>query len=115
MNVAAPRGRLAAEILDAAGKPVAPFTRANCLAVSTDSTRAQVSWKGADELSPLAGKPVRFRFWLSDGRLYAFWVSADQTGASRGFVAAGGPGFEGPRDTIGCRTGRSPASTTPGN
>jgi hypothetical protein len=36
-----------------------------------------------------------------NGRLYSFWVSPDASGASYGYVAAGGPGFTGPTDTVG--------------
>ena len=54
-----------------------------------------------DWFSRLAGQPVRFRFHLTNGRLYAFWVSPAATGASHGYVAAGGPGFLGPTDTLG--------------
>ena len=32
--------------------------------------------------------------------LYSFWVSASPHGESRGFVAAGGPGFRGIKDDI---------------
>jgi hypothetical protein len=32
---------------------------------------------------------VRFRFHLTRGSLYAFWVSPSTTGASRGYLAAG--------------------------
>ena len=52
-------------------------------------------------LAALAGEPVRFRFHLRNGSLYAFWVSPDQSGASHGYVSAGGPGFAGPTDTVG--------------
>ena len=68
---------------------------------AADSTLRQMVWQGADDLSALAGKPVRFRFHLKNGALYAFWVSPDQSGASHGYVAAGGPGFNGPTDTVG--------------
>jgi hypothetical protein len=43
----------------------------------------------------IAGRPVRIRFHLSNGSLYAFWVSSDPSGASNGYVAAGGPGYGG--------------------
>ena len=69
-----------------------------------DKTLAEVNGAGAADMSALAGKPVRFRFHLRNGSLYAFWVSADARGASNGYVAAGGPGFTGPKDTIGART-----------
>jgi hypothetical protein len=32
-------------------------------------------------------------FHLKNARLYAFWVSPDETGASGGHLAAGGPGL----------------------
>jgi hypothetical protein len=60
-----------------------------------------VGWRGAKDLAAIAGKPVRFRFHLTSGALYSFWVSRDESGASSGYVAAGGPGFTGPMDTVG--------------
>lgn len=101
VNVDCDGGELRAEVLDTDGKVVAPFSRANCIPVRTDKTLQAVRWMGADSLSALAGKPVRFRFHLTNGQLYAFWVSPDRSGASHGYVAAGGPGFTGPTDTVG--------------
>ena len=100
-NVDAAGGELRVEVLGADGKAIAPFTRANCAPIYYDSTLQPVKWKGADDLSSLAGKPVKFRFHLRRGKLYAFWVSPDPSGASHGYVAAGGPGFAGPMDTAG--------------
>jgi len=100
VNVEAPAGELRAEVVDGSGRPVAPFTRSNSTALAVDSTRAEVSWAGGD-LSSLAGKPVRFRFHLRNAKLYSFWVTPDASGASHGYVAAGGPGFSGPTDTVG--------------
>jgi hypothetical protein len=81
-------GELQVEILDT------PF-RAT---VTGDSTHQLIRWQGATDLSVLAGRPVKFRFQLTNGKLYSFWVSPDTTGISRGYVAAGGPGFTGPTD-----------------
>src|SRR5262249_19669432 len=101
VNVAAPAGELTAEVLDREGKVVMPFAHANCVPVTGDRTLLAVRWKETDDLAPLAGKPVRFRFRLRNGQLYAFWVSPDASGASHGYIAAGGPGFTGPIDTAG--------------
>ena len=101
VNADTAKGELRAEILDEAGKVIEPFTLANCHAVSADSTLAAVTWEGAGDLAPLRGKPVRFRFALRAGALYAFWVSRDATGRSDGYVAGGGPGFTGMTDTVG--------------
>ncbi|MBL9194614.1 MAG: hypothetical protein JNJ82_19830 [Opitutaceae bacterium] len=86
-------GELRVEVLDEQGKVVPPFTAENCLPVSADSTIQEVTWRGATDLKALAGKPVRFRFHLKNGALYAFWVSPEKSGASHGYVGAGGPGF----------------------
>lgn len=101
VNLAAPAGELRVEVLAADGSVIAPFTKTACVAVTGDSTIQPVTWRGANDLSALAGKPVRFRFHLRQGQLYAFWVSAQDSGASGGYVAAGGPGFGGSTDTAG--------------
>ena len=98
VNAAAQRGTLRVEVLDEHGRALAPFTAEQCLPVRSDLTKAPVRWKGAADLSALSGRTVRFRFRLKNGSLFAFWVSPDARGASYGYVAAGGPGFSGPRD-----------------
>lgn len=101
VNVDCPAGLLRAEVLDSENQPVPPFTKENCIPASVDSTLHRIAWKDAEDLSALAGKPVRFRFHLTHGRLYSFWVSRDASGASHGYVAAGGPGYTTPQDTTG--------------
>jgi hypothetical protein len=101
VNVDDPQGELRVEVLDRDGNVIAPFTRENCVPVSADSTLTQVVWKPGADLSKLAEQPVRFRFLLNGGSLYAFWVSRDESGRSDGYVAAGGPGYSGTVDTVG--------------
>ena len=108
VNLDAPGGELRAEVLDEAGKAIPPFTRGRCVPVRGDSTCQAVRWKPAADLGKLAGKAVRLRFHLRKGRLYAFWVSPEASGASLGYVAAGGPGFTGPTDTVGAKAGAAP-------
>jgi len=93
VNVDADAGEFRAELLDESGQVIAPFSRDNCVPISVDKTLQLVRWKDASDLSAVAGKPVKFRFYLTNGQLYAFWVSQDQSGASHGYVAAGGPGL----------------------
>ncbi len=106
VNADARGGELRVEVLDRQGRVIEPFSRASCAPIRRDSTRQAVTWEGASDLSSLAGRPVKFRFHLKNGRLYAFWVSPDPSGASHGYVAAGGPGFTGPTDTVGSATSR---------
>lgn len=98
VNTDARGGELRVEVLDEAGNVIAPFSRAACAPISGDGTRVPVRWaKGS--LAELAGTPVRFRFTLTRGSLFAFWVSPWPTGESRGYPAAGGPEFSGSTDT----------------
>ena len=101
VNLDAPQGELRVEVLDENGSPILPFTWVNCVPVRGDRTGAPVRWSGASDLSTVAGKKVRLRFHLTGGSVYAFWVSPDESGASHGYVAAGGPGFTSNRDTTG--------------
>jgi len=101
VNADCPRGELKVEVLDKDGKVIKPFALKNCEPVSNNKTLVQVNWQQNKDLAALAGKPVRFRFHLRNGSLYAFWVSPDASGASHGYVGAGGPGFTGPTDTVG--------------
>jgi len=106
VNAEAAAGALRAEVLDEGGRVIPGFSREKCIALRSDSTRARIEWRGAPDLSSLAGKPVRFRFAVRGARLYSFWVSPDASGASHGYVAAGGPGFTGPTDTVGATSAR---------
>jgi len=101
VNVDADQGELRVEALDQEHQPIAPFTQAACLPISVDRTLMEVKWQGVKDMSVLSGKLVRFRFHLRNGALYSFWVSPERSGASHGYVAAGGPGFTGSRDTVG--------------
>jgi len=101
VNVDTVEGELRVEVLDDQGKTIAPFSLDNCVPVSVDTTLHMVTWREAHDLSSVSGKPARFRFHLTNGKLYSFWVSPERSGASYGYVAAGGPGFTGPVDTRG--------------
>ena len=85
---------LAVELIGADGQPVKGFTKEDCTAMKeTDSTKYRISWGKNTSLSRFRNRPVRFKFYLTDGSLYAFWVSPWETGESRGYTGGGGPGL----------------------
>ncbi len=86
------RGSIKAEILDRGGRVIAPFSAARCDGTTGNGTRLALNWNGAS-LKELAGIPVRIRFLLDRAQLFAFWVSPSPAGQSRGYLAAGGPGY----------------------
>ena len=47
------------------------FTLADCLEIFGDALEYSVRWQGGEDVSALAGQPVRLRFVLKDADLYA--------------------------------------------
>jgi len=103
VNLDAPDGSLRVEVLDRGGRVIPEYGASRSIPVHGNSTRTRVTWTATPDLAAVAGEPVRFRFMLTRGRLYSFWVSSSADGASRGYMAAGGPGFSGLADTVGDR------------
>jgi hypothetical protein len=101
VNVDNPTGELRVEILDQDNKVIPPFTKENSVPINIDSTLILANWKDVKDLTQITNKPVRFRFSLNKGSLYSFWVSPTFGGASRGFLAAGGPHYTMQIDSIG--------------
>jgi predicted neuraminidase len=98
VNVNNPDGALAVEVCSEQGEPLPGLTRSDCVPITADSTKTMVQWKERDTLGEYAKRPVRFKFYLTSGDLYAFWVSDSERGESGGYVAGGGPAFAGARD-----------------
>lgn len=96
VNAAAGGGEVAVEVVGELG-----FGVKDCVPVRADGTRQALRWNSGRDLSGLTGKALRLRFHLKRAELYSFWVSPDESGASHGFVAAGGPGLSGSTDTVG--------------
>jgi hypothetical protein len=111
VNVADAAGALQVEVLDSAGNVIPQFAKVNCSPVSIDATMQEVTWSSGS-IGSLAGQVVQFRFYLTNGALYSFWVSNSGSGASNGYVAAGGPGFTGDVDTVGSAAGVTTPSGT---
>ena len=91
-------GSVRVEMLDRDGRTIPGFEANRCVPVVGNQTRHPVSWSGAP-IAGLANSIVRFKFVLDRAHLYAFWVSPSPRGESRGYLAAGGPGHAGVRDT----------------
>jgi hypothetical protein len=104
MKTNSPAGSMQVEILDEAGKVIPGFEKANSIPMNADTTLILANWNGKKNLTELIGRPLRFRFHLNQCSLYSFWMSQPLSGASLGYVPAGGPHFPGPMDTIGNRS-----------
>ena len=92
--VASKKSSLRIELLDKDGNIIPGFAKKDCDTLKgIDSTKQPVSWKGQTDLSALSNQTIRIKFYLTNGDLYAFWVSPWESGESRGYTAGGGPGL----------------------
>ena len=87
-------GEVRVDLLDEAGQLLR-----SSLPATGDRTKLKIEWPDGADLSDVAGKNVKFRFHLKKGALFAFWATPDENGASNGYVGAGGPAFQGTRDS----------------
>ncbi len=65
-------GTVKVEVQNADGTPQDGFTLDDCPEMFADLIDGKVAWDGGADVSSLAGKPVRLRFWLNDADIYAF-------------------------------------------
>ena len=65
-------GDIRVEILDGEKHPIPSFALKDCNPLSDDHIDAVVTWKGADDLSNLAGKQIHLRFVLNQADLFSF-------------------------------------------
>ena len=87
------KGELSVELQDANGKPLAGYTKQDCIPMKTNSTKYLITWKNKKNVMELKNKHVRVKFYLKNGDLYSFWLSKWKTGESNGYTAGGGPGL----------------------
>ncbi|NUQ64982.1 MAG: hypothetical protein HUU20_21165 [Pirellulales bacterium] len=70
-------GSVRVEILDTGSKTIAGFGPGDAAEIYGDQPERVVAWKQGADLSGLAGKPVRLRFFLKDADLYSFRFRAE--------------------------------------
>lgn len=74
INADSARGFVSVEVLDAAGRVLPGYSRADCLRLEDDGIRHGVRWRDHDMLP--SGIPYRLRFVFREASLYSFTVVA---------------------------------------
>lgn len=64
-------GQIQVELQDASGIPIPGFTLAEAKPIVGDAIERVANWAKGNDLSSLAGKPVRLRFVMSDADLFS--------------------------------------------
>jgi hypothetical protein len=63
---------LRAELLDASGNPLPGFGAADADPITASGLRHAASWRGKTDVGAFAGRPIRIRFYIQSGKLFAF-------------------------------------------
>jgi len=64
-------GQVLVDVLDGKERPIAGFEAADGDRIVGDAIEREVSWGGSEDLSRLAGSPIRLRFRLREADLYS--------------------------------------------
>ena len=71
LNADAEGGEILVEVLDDQGKTLPGFGTEDFVALTTDSVRHSLIWKGQPDLHQLQGRPLQIRFHLRSARLFS--------------------------------------------
>jgi hypothetical protein len=66
--------RVVVEVLAETGQVIPGYSAEDCTAMTSDRVDHAVSWKANNDVGPLAGRPVRLRFHLTNARLYSYRI-----------------------------------------
>jgi hypothetical protein len=76
LNADASKGSISVEVLDENGRAIPRFSKSNSVPLRIDAVRQQVTWGDRlPSLGSIAGKPVRFKFYLHNAKLFSFCMS----------------------------------------
>ena len=65
------RARVRVELQDAEGQPLSGFAAADSRRLSGDRLSATAAWSTGEDLSKLAGQPIRLRLLLEDAEVFS--------------------------------------------
>jgi len=99
INADASKGAISVELLDPEGKVVEGYSAADSKVKKINSTKYRVCWKKHDRIPMAKFRGYSLRFVLDNAALYSFWISMEENGPSNGYLAGGGPGYAGLKDT----------------
>ena len=71
-------GSVLVELQHDNGQPIQGYTADEAMYICGNSVRMPVCWGDRQDVSELAGKPIKIRFVMRDCKLYAFQFISDQ-------------------------------------
>jgi len=72
VNANAAGGSIQVEALDPEGKMIEGFAKKDCTAITSDSVRHVLKWKGKSDCQLIQARPIKLRFYLKNAKLYSF-------------------------------------------
>ena len=72
INANAAAGSIAVEAIGTDGKVIEGFSKNDCQAITSDSIRHILKWKGSEDCQLIQARPIKLRFYLKKAKLYSF-------------------------------------------
>jgi len=72
VNANAAGGSIQVEALDPEDKVIEGFAKKDCTAITSDSVRHVLKWKGKADCQLIQARPIKLRFYLKKAKLYSF-------------------------------------------
>lgn len=99
VNADASKGAISVALLDSDGNVVEGYEADKSKVRKINSTKYRITWRKNDRLALSKFQSYKLKFYLDNAELYSFWVSMEEGGASNGYLAGGGPGYKGLKDS----------------
>jgi len=80
INANAKSGQIAVEILNADSKPLTGFSKRDCDPVQVDEIRHTITWNGKSDVTGVAGRPIKLKFYLKNAKLFSFMFPTPDRG-----------------------------------
>ena len=72
LNANAAGGSIRVEALDEKGKIIEGFSKDDYQAITSDSVRHILKWKGSEDCQLIQGRPIKLKFYMERAKLYSF-------------------------------------------
>ena len=80
INANAKSGQIAVEILNADSKPLTGFSKRDCDPVQVDEIRHTITWNGKSDVTGVAGRSIKLKFYLKNAKLFSFMFPTPDRG-----------------------------------
>lgn len=97
VDVFGKEGYILVELISKKGDIIKRYSKETCNRISKSSTKTPVKWRTAFKI-PFNNLSFRIKFYFYKAKIYSFWISKSEKGASGGYIGSGGKDYNSFKD-----------------